>query len=380
MRIGFDLRPAFKKSSRRRGIGKYTLQLARALLAEEPAHQFLFYTLPDGAPGLPEACSRHPLRHLPRPERLNWLLDLVQLPGRMRKDRLDLFQATEITSIPGDRHARVWVTVHDMIPFVYWEQIRRTAPADYRAALRRALRRLGAAERIITISEYSKADICRWAGASPARVDVVYPGRNPDFAPVDREEARRLVWSRYGIEPPFLLYVGGTDFRKNLGRLVEALDLLRREGAGLTLVLAGETFRHDLAEVRAVRKQVQRLGLDRSVAYPGYVPDRHLPALYSASECLVFPTLYEGFGQPPLEAMACGAPVLASRVTSIPEVCAEAAVYFDPERAESIAEAYFQLRPERREELRRLGLERAARFDWRRTARGYLELYDRHAS
>lgn len=382
MRIGFDLRPVIKKNSRRRGIGKYTYEVIKALLERNDRHDFLLYTLREEVPELPQGFQARSLFHLSRPSRLNWIPDLLLLPRKIRRDGLDVFHATEITSVPSigsTGPTRVYVHVHDLIPFVFWEETVKRIPWDYACALKVALKRIRRAALIITDSVHSRKDIVERLGVPENRIEVIHLGCNDDFGPVEPDAAAGYLQSKYDVTGPFLFYVGGSDFRKNLLRLIKAFARIREEGYPGKLVLAGETFLWDIAEVREVRVLLGKLGLDRRVSFPGYVADADLPYFYSACDFFIFPSLYEGFGLPVLEAMKCGAPVLTSRASSIPEVAGDAAVYFEPEDEESIVSSFLAVYgdPKRCEELREKGFRQAAQFNWQKTAEQILRLYER---
>lgn len=378
MRIGFDLRPAFRKNSRRRGIGVYSRELLHALLEANRDHEFVLYNLPGCSFEQAARCLQRSIPHLSKPSRLNWVLDRLVLTGRLVKDRLDLFHATEITSIPRSDELRVWAHVHDLIPFVFWEETRRRVPWDYARGLRSSLKRIQTAERIITDSKHSKSDICRRLGIDEKRVHVVYPSCGPVFRPLDQDSCRRQLESRYSITDPFVFYVGGSDFRKNLSRLVGAFASFRRLGYRGKLVLAGETFRWDIEEVNELRGHIGRVGLKSAVIFPGYVPQADLPLFYNGCDFFIFPSLYEGFGLPVLEAIRCHTPVLTANRSSLPEVAGKAAEYFEPEDEQSIVEAFSRVHENesRLEELRAACRQQGLLFSWETAARQIHELYD----
>ncbi len=380
MRIGFDLRPALRKNHRHRGIGKYTHQLLKSLLERGPQHQYVVYILGGHDISLPGNFEVRALPYLRRPNRLNWLLDWILLPLQLRRDQIQLFHATDITSIPRTTSCRVWAHVHDMIPYLFWRQTVQHASADYLLALRKFRRDMKRADLIITVSRHSKRDICKALGKQSAEVQVIAPGCEEHFRPHPQHKARTLVQRHYGLQHPFLFYVGGTDFRKNLKRLIGAFRLLRQHGYPGKLVLAGETFSSDIPEVIEIHNHIEECDLREHVATIGYVPDEHLPHLYSSCDFFVFPSLYEGFGLPVLEAMACGAPVVTSQVSSIPEVAGEAALYFDPAQVESIAASMIAAweSPNRLSDLRQKGFQQVQLFSWVSAAEKLLQTYHRH--
>ena len=380
MRIGFDLRPSFRKNSRRRGIGKYTLWLATELFNNPIEHEFVLYHAQGQKPDLPSAgkWTKADLPELARASRLNWLVDRIFLERRLSQDRVDLFHATEITSIPRLKKGGVWAHVHDLIPFLFWEKTTQSFPWDYVQALRWARGRISQSDLVITDSEHSKKDICERLDRPEESVEVIYPSCNPNFGPRDGEESREILKRDFSIDYPFLFYVGGSDFRKNLLRLLTAFRTIRDQGYPGKLVLAGETFLWDIEEVRLLRQQIESEKIGPSVVFPGYIPDQILPYFYSACDLFVFPSLYEGFGLPVLEAIRCEAKVLASQSSSILEVGGEAAVYFDPQEEESLVEAFGQLYDNASDEerLRQECWRQSRRFSWKNAVRQLHDLYD----
>jgi glycosyltransferase involved in cell wall biosynthesis len=202
---------------------------------------------------------------------------------------------------------------------------------------------------------------------------VIACGIDPQFKPVADEDVRQGVLARYGIDRPYLLYVGGINARKNIARLFEAYAQVRATHPDVILVVAGKR-QWQTGEIDAA---FRRFNLEDQVHFTGYVDDRDLPALYSAAELFVFPSLYEGFGLPPLEAMACGTPVVTSNASSLPEVVGDAALTVDPYDVDGLAAAIKHALTDEdlRVELRRRGVARAAQFTWQRAARETLAVY-----
>jgi glycosyltransferase involved in cell wall biosynthesis len=256
------------------------------------------------------------------------------------------------------------VTVHDVGYLSY--------PEAHRSADRRYLdwsTRWNAhqATAVLADSQATKDDLVRAYGVDPGKVHVVYLGRDEAVAPVTDRVRLADVQCRYGIATPYLFYVGTLQPRKNLARVIDAFARVAGRLGDVQLVLAGKRgwLYDDLFA------QVTRLGLERRVVFPGYVDDADLAALLSAALALVFPSLYEGFGIPVLEAGACGLPVITSNTSSLPEVAGDAALLVDPHDVDAIAEAMYRLAtdPELRAELARRGQENVKRFSWEKCAR-----------
>jgi glycosyltransferase involved in cell wall biosynthesis len=261
------------------------------------------------------------------------------------------------------------VTLHDAIAFEY--------PQGY-PFLNNLLHRtyvpatLGNVDAVATDSEHARSALVRYLGLRPERVPVVPLGVDADrFRPAPPDQARAVA-ARYGLDGPFVLYVGAYQARKNILGLVEAFGRVHRERPELKLALAGPSP----WAYPALRERLEGLGSD-AVRVLGYVADPDLPALYGAASVYVLPSLHEGFGIPVLEAMACGTPVVCSTATSLPEVAGDAALLVDPRDPDAIADAVERVVADRAlaDEMRRRGLARAGRFTWDRTAAGYAALY-----
>jgi glycosyltransferase involved in cell wall biosynthesis len=268
------------------------------------------------------------------------------------------------------------VTVHDLGYLHY--------PEAHRAADRRYLdwstRWNGwQATAVLADSRATKDDLVRAYGVDPGRVHVIYLGRDETFGPVRDVDQLARVREHYGVAGRYFLYVGTLQPRKNLGRVIDAFARHADDPAlaGVQLVLAGKRgwLYDDLFA------QVTRLGLTSRVIFPGYVEETDLPALLSGALALVFPSLYEGFGIPVLEAGACGVPVITSNTSSLPEVAGDAALLVDPHDVDAIADAMFRVATdaELRAELDRRGQENVKRFSWEKCARETLAVLEEAA-
>jgi glycosyltransferase involved in cell wall biosynthesis len=275
------------------------------------------------------------------------------------------------------------VTVHDMANLLY-EQ-----PTNVRMRLRRFRFRRGLvrASRVIAVSEATKRDVERLMDVPPSRIRRVYNAPDPGFVGADSQagtDEQRRILERYQIAYPFLLYAGAIRRHKNVPRLVEAFAVVRSQLADhpvyrdLRLVIIGDT----ISQYPAVRQAVIKSRVEHVVRFLGFVPFETLRCFYVSAAAFVFPSQHEGFGLPPLEAMACGAPVVTSSVSSLPEVVGDAAVLVKPDNVFDIARGIREvlLDDALRGELIRRGREQAARFSWERTARQVLEIYKEAAA
>jgi len=269
------------------------------------------------------------------------------------------------------------VTIHDLIPLVL--------PAYRGTPLVRLYTRLvtAAAPRataIIADSECSKRDIVRHLGIPEERVHVVYLAADERFRPVTDANRIAQIRRKYGLPDRYLLYLGGFDVRKNVQLLLRAYAVLKKEIdlALPPLVIAGRLPERDTAFAPDPRRLAHEAGLDLSAVYfTGAVDEDDKPALYTAADVFIFLSLYEGFGLPPLEAMACGTPVLATHAASLPEVAGDAALWVAPDDPQAIANALHRicLDPDLRADLRQRGIQRAAEFSWEKTARQTLAIF-----
>ena len=274
--------------------------------------------------------------------------------------------------IPPLARARAVVTIHDIIHVLYPQFLPNRAALLYaRVMIRRALRR---ADRIITVSYNSKRDLVDYFGVAPARVDVVYNGVAGQYhAGIPREERDRVT-AKYGLPRPYLLFLGGEKPHKNVRNVIRAFGEARRERAlPHALVLAGPMPKN--------RSRVEALiaahDLESRVFRTGVVPEEDLPGLFAGADAFLYPTLYEGFGLPVVEAMACGIPVLTSSTSALQEIAGGYAYLVDPMDVDAIARGIVDLAtdPRRRAEFADLGKRRARDFSWDKTAEQTLKVY-----
>ncbi len=345
----------------RTGTERYTFELLAALARIDRWNDYILYT--NGLPlSLPPLGPNFTLRSI----RLPRLWTHARLGPALLRDRPDLlFVPAHV--IPLLHPSRSVVTIHDLgyLAFPEAHTVRRRLELDL--STRWCLR---AAQRVIAISQATKNDLVRHYGADPERIVVVHLGCSNLFRPPDDPGQIAAIRACYALESPYFLYIGTIQPRKNLTRLIEAFARAGADDA--LLVIAGR--RGWLSE--PIVRRVAELGLTNRVRFPGYVPDADLPALLSGALAFVFPSLHEGFGMPVLEAMACGAPVLTSTTSALPEVAGDAALLVDPCDTDAIAAALRRLAADAplRASLRARGLERAAGFTWERTARETLDV------
>lgn len=346
------------------GIGRYTRELLSALRQRGLSP----ITLQAGrTTGHEQAIA------LPAAGLLPGLLTVGQLEIAWiaHQQRLDVVHDPTGVNPLGLARARRVVTIHDVIPYIYPAASTRLDRLIYRTWLPFALRHVDA---IITVSECSKADIVRLLGVPPELVSVIGEATNPNYRPLALADTRAML-QHYGIDFPYMLYVGSIEARKNLVRLLEAYARLRPWSQQWKLVIVGARR----WQAGPVLDTLQRLELLQDVYLPGMVAEEALPAFYNGADLFVFPSLYEGFGLPVLEAMACGTPVITSNTSSLPEVAGDAALLVDPQDVEAIAQAMRRVLEDSHlaANLRAKGLRRAQQFSWERTAQETIAVYER---
>ena len=376
MKVGIDVRPVERPSHRFRGVGLYTHRLCDELVKRnqslKPSHAFTVIAS-DKVSMWNGQVSIRQITSVRKPSRLQWVLDSWVLPRVLRESGIQIFHATDFTSIPLCAGITTIAHVYDMIPFLFWNEYSHQIPIDYRYALKVARKRMERASCIVTISEHSKRDIVELTGYPEGRIHVVYPGRPEE--PTTAFSAQ----STSRDDCPYFIYVGATDFRKNLLFLIRGFARFAESVRDIRLVLVGETFeKKRLPEVKELLKEVNRLGIPKRVDMIGYVDERQLKEIYRRSVALVFPSLYEGFGLPVLEAMTYGVPVVAAKTSSIPEVLGDTGIYFDPRDEDSLIaglETVYR-HPTRCSDLVEKAKQRAKMFSWDTVADVVFGIYD----
>jgi len=294
-----------------------------------------------------------------------------KIPWAVRRARADVFHAPHYVVSPLTGCPTV-VTIHDCIHLRFPQYLPNRAGYVYaRWMLRSAATR---AQRVLTVSQASKDDILSLLPVDASKVEVIYNALDERLATPPTEEDLARVRQRFLLNAPFVLYAGNIKPHKNLGRLIEAFAGLRQRGVeDVKLLIIGD----EISKYPNLRREVHRFQLHQHVRFLGFVPDATLAALYRMAAVFVFPSLYEGFGLPPLEAMAAGAPVVTSNVSSLPEVVGDAALLIDPMDPGSIADAMARILTDAtlRADLIRRGHERVKSFSWEASVKRVRAVY-----
>ncbi len=363
MRIGIDARLIFYQKA---GIGQYILRLIQALAEVDHSDEFiLFQSRKDATELTAEANFRRHRLWTPSHHRFERTAMSVELFPH----KLDVLHSPDFIQPSHTRSPSV-ITVHDLAFLLYPRFLTRQS-ARYYGQVDLAARR---ASQIIAVSQSTKRDVIKLLGVPPERVTVIYEAAHPIFKQLDHDRAREHVATRYGITQDFILFVGTIEPRKNLPTLLQAFRrMLDVYHVDATLAIAGKPgWLTD-----QMNENVSSLNLNDKVHFLGPVPNEELVYLYNAARVFALPSFYEGFGLPPLEAMACGTPVVVSNTSSLPEVVGDAGQMVDPDDVEAWSVALWRVLTDKglRDEMCEKGLRRTASFSWERTAREHLTVY-----
>jgi glycosyltransferase involved in cell wall biosynthesis len=370
MRIAFDARKLHDF-----GIGTYIRNVLGGLARLDTETEYIVLCRPEDVEALNELGAN--FRATAETARPYSVGEQVSIPLSLARERAHLVHEPHYV-LPVATHCRSVVTIHDCIHLMFPEYLPgRLAYVYARASMWSAVKK---ADRILTVSEASKRDILHFFDVAPEKVNVIYNAIDERFLGPPDQERMELVRQRYQLDHPFVLYVGNIKPHKNIERLMDAFAHVRADGLDeLRLVIIGD----ELSKYPPLRQAVHRHRLEKYVRFFGFQPYDTLAAFYRLARAFVFPSLYEGFGLPPLEAMACGTPVITSDVSSLPEVAGGAALLVDPRDRLSIADAIYRAVTDDtlRNDLIAKGLTRARQFSWHESVkqihRIYFEVLDR---
>ena len=362
--IGFDATPL--QIAQHSGVGNYTAQLLAALVARDDARRYALLANRALNGHTPQDTLGQVGRRFPN--RSAWMQ--LALPRDLAALRPDVCHFTNSIA-PLRAPCPIVVTLHDMSLFLYAPFHPVKSLLAVRSIVPAVARRAAA---IITVSQHARRDIVALLHVPPEKVHVIYEAAAPQYRTIDDAAELARVRRKYQLLKPFVLYVGTIEPRKNLNRLVTAFAQARCRCPNLELVLVGQLG----WKYEALLKALEDLSLKHAVRMLGYVPDEDLPALYTLARLLAFPSVYEGFGLPIVEAMACGTPVLTSNCSSMAEIGTDAAWLVDPFDVEAMADGLLRLATDDdlHAQLRAAGLVRAAQFSWRRAAEETVRVYD----
>ncbi len=371
--IAIDYTPAYEQGG---GIGRYVRELIAAL-AHIDASSYQYRLFVAGA-------KRSPLPKIPG-HQFEWKTTsltpvwLARLWGRARlpfpvelfTGRVDLYHATDFVLPPTQSKTRTVLTVHDLS----FLRVPEAASPGLRQYLETVVpRSVQRANYVLADSEATKQDLISFYKTDPAKIEVLYSGVDSRFRPITDQASMERVRKHYGIPAqPYVLSVGTVQPRKNYPRLIEAVSRLK-ESDLCVVIVGGKGWLED-----PIYESIRQFGMESRVIFAGFAADEDLPAIYSGSVCMALPSLYEGFGLPVLEAMACGVPVVTSNLSSLPEVAGDAGILVTPTDLGEIVDAIERVISDStlRENMIAKGLQQAQKFSWQTGAQQLNEVYDR---
>ncbi len=370
MNIGFS---TFALQGGRSGLTTYILDLLRALQAEDQENHYRLLMARNEA-DLLTLTNEHFSKILKAPfinhPLVNLLWHNTVLP--LTEKPLDILHIPTARRIPLVKRAKVVTTVHDLAAFSVAAKYDRARMVFNRKLVPAMIRR---ADHVIAVSEFTKNDLVRWAGYPEDRISVIYSGINHDlFQPIPKAEARARLREIHGLEKPFFVYVSRLEHPgKNHIRLIEAFERFKLENdSAHQLVLVGA----DWPGADAIHSRADASPVKDDIVFAGFVPMASLPLLYSGCDLMVFPSLFEGFGFPIIEALACGAPVACSNTSSMKELAGDLLPNFDPTDTEAIFRGMEEVVSAGWDTDRRTqGMEYASCFNWRENARKVMAVY-----
>jgi glycosyltransferase involved in cell wall biosynthesis len=298
-----------------------------------------------------------------------WMYYLgILFSSNMNHEKIDLIHNPD--QIPFFSKKKNIATVFDLTPIIFPKEHNRKRELITRYILPLYLRNTN---KIITISQNTKIDIIKYFKIPEEKIKVIHLAANENYVPIDKYESTKIA-KKYGVNNKFIIYVGTLEPRKNIPNLLKSYNILKNYGINHKLIITGKKG----WKYKEIFETIEKLKLQNDVIFTGYVPDEDLPGLYNAADLFVYPSLYEGFGLPPLEAMQCGTPVITSNTSSLPEVVGDAGIMVDPYDIDGLASKMYEVltNEDLRNNMSKKGIERAKLFSWKKCAEEHLKVYE----
>lgn len=370
MNIGIDGRAS--QWYRGTGIGTYTYQLINYVNKVDFLNNYMIF-MPKNSKYDINFNSNFSIANITENCKDNFW-DEVNIPNILKSNEVDLYHVPQNgIGSPEEKKCPLVITLHDVIPY----RMPKTTSEGYLKLFEEKLPDIvSMCDGIITVSNFSKEDIVKTFNFPREKIFVTYLASEDIYRPIDKLISRKIVKNFYGIDNDFVLYVGGFSPRKNIVGLIESFSkVIAHYKKNIKLVIAGKKGK----SYEIYKKRCEELHINDKVIFPGFIPIDHMPYFYNAAKLFVYPSFYEGFGLPPLEAMACGVPVVASNLTSIPEVVKDAALHIDPNDIDNLFYSISKglMDDKLREKLILKGLIRSSELTWKSTARDTLIAYNK---
>ena len=366
MKIGIDARAA--KWYRGTGIGTYTYQLVNSLNKIDYLNQYLIF-MPKSSTYDIKFNSNYKIKNVTQDMKGEFWNE-INIPNVLQNKDIDLYHVPQNgVGLPKDKNSPFVITLHDVIPCKMPETVGKTYLEIFKRELPNIISRC---DGILTVSNYSKQDIIRTFNFPEEKIFVTHLANEDIYFPRDKNMCKNFLSKHYNINDNYILYVGGFSPRKNIVGLIEAFSKLNY--CDLKLIIVGRKGK----SYEIYKSTAERLHVADKVIFPGFIPLEHMPIFYSACEVFVYPSLYEGFGLPPIEAMASGVPIIASNLTSIPEVVGNAALLINPYNIDELYEAMKRVLedPLLKANLINKSLIRSSKFSWLKTAQETVKAFE----
>ncbi|WP_461207377.1 glycosyltransferase family 4 protein [Clostridium sp. DL1XJH146] len=370
MNISIDGRAAFWY--RGTGIGTYTYQLIYSLIKKYYNNHYNIYAPSQSKENI-HINNKNSNINFSNNNYSGYFWDDISTPPKYLDDKADIYHIPHNgIGMPSNKLNPIIITLHDIIPYKMPE----TVSDSYLKIFHKYIDTIiDNADGIITVSQYSKNDIATQFNYPKEKIFVTHLSNEEIYYPIDSNLCKNFIHRKYKINDDFILYVGGFSPRKNITGLIEAFSnyINLSKDKNLKLVIAGKKG----LSYSTYKKRVEDLKIENKVIFTGYIPVNHMPIFYNACEIFVYPSFYEGFGLPPIEAMACGTPVIASSLTSIPEIIEDAAYYINPNAIEEITNSLTEVlnNQDLKQELIKKGLKKSSEYSWDKTAKETLTAY-----
>jgi glycosyltransferase involved in cell wall biosynthesis len=366
MRIAVDARGAnWYKGT---GIGTYTENILRQLLNIDKENYYHLYWSGDNY----DRYNTENSKVVMTSKKHRRFFQQTYFPNNIKKEKIDIFHIPQNgIGLSPDVDCKTVITIHDLIPYRMPETVGRSYLMEF---LKEVPSLIESCDGIITVSEWSKQDILKFFAVDENKIYVTPLAADLKYMPLDKEMCRHVIQKRLNIKKPFLLYIGGFSPRKNVRSLIMAFAKIYKEfNSDYNLVIVGSLR----DEGNALRELSEKLDMSSRIIFTDFLEEEILPTLYNAADVFVYPSLYEGFGLPPLEAMSCGTPVITSNVSSIPEVVNNAGILIDAYDTSNLINALGSIvnNDNLKADLSKRGIERSKEYSWERTAQQTLKAY-----
>jgi Glycosyltransferase len=352
------------------GIGTYTRQILKHILSIDSQNSYYLFWSGRGY----EHLTKHDNVKISLSSRKHhrfW--EQYYIPDILRRNCIDIYHVPQNgIGLPESKNSIKIATIHDLIPYIMPETVGRGYLSKFLSQMPGII---SSVDMIITVSEWSKKDIMRIFDVPEDKIAVTHLAADDMFVPMDKISAHQYVGSKYSIDTDFILYLGGFSPRKNVKSILVAFSMIYKNLSKNYKVVIIGSARDDH---QFLNKLAQSLGIEDHVCFAGYVPYEDLPYFYNAADLFVYPSLYEGFGLPPLEAMCCGTPTITSNVSSIPEIVGDGALLINPFDTGELAKAMEKAleNNDMKADIISRGFERSSAFNWRKTAQETLKVYE----